>query len=270
MSLSIKVYQRTFQPHANKFIKAFIDGLKRHGMKAEWLHESNYKPSDLAVIWGVRFPHIIKGQKDCGGDYLVMERGYFRDRLKYCSLGYNGLNGNAEFLAENSPPDRWEKHGVEVKPWKTDGEYILLLGQVRGDQSVKHLDIRDWYREVVTEVKRQTDMPIYFRPHPQARQFDGIMQVEGYKTGTLEEAFEGAARAITFNSNSGVDAILNGVPLIAMDRGSMAWEVAQNEIEMEHVLFDRTQWLNDLAYKQWTLEEIARGKAWTHLKRKYD
>ena len=269
MSLKIRIYQRQFQPHANKPTQALMEGLKRHGVTSEWEHQTHYRPCDLAVIWGVRFPHIIQGQKDCGGDYLVIERGYFADRMTYCSLGFNGLNGYAEFLAENSPPDRWEKHGVEVKPWKVDGEYILLMGQVRGDQSVKDMDTRIWYEKAMSQIKAITDMPVYFRPHPQARQFEGLMDCAGYKTGTLEEAFEGAACAVTFNSNSGVDAVLNGVPVIAMDRGAMAWDMAQHEIILEHYLPDRTQWLYDLAYKQWTLEEISNGEAWAHLKRKY-
>lgn len=270
MSLDIRVYQRTFQPHANKFIKAFIDGLKRHRIKAQWLHESRYTPSDLAVIWGVRFPQIIEGQKKNNADYLVIERGYFRNRLRYCALGYNGLNGYAEFYVDNSPSDRWEKHGVQVKPWKEEGEYILLMGQIGGDQSVKHCNINKWYQEMISKIKEITDIPIYFRPHPNGRKKVDISGIAGIKDGELEEALEGALKVITFNSNSGVDAVINGVPVIAMDRGSMVWEVAQNEIRLENELFDREQWLNDLAYKQWTMKEMASGETWEYLRRKYD
>lgn len=269
MSLKINIYQRTFQPHANKFIKCFIDGLKRHGVKSEWLHESKYKQSDLAVIWGVRFPHIIKGQKECDGDFLVMERGYFRNRLRYCSLGFNGLNGYANFHSENSPGDRWSKHGVQVKPWKDTGDYILLMGQIGGDQSVKHCNILKWYQKVISEIKEITDIPIWFRPHPNGRKNYDLTGLAGYKLGKLEEDLERALKVVTFNSNSGVDAVINGVPVIAMDRGSMVYEVAQNDIRIENELFDRTQWLNDLAYKQWTMKEIAKGEAWEHLKRRY-
>ncbi|MFO7971577.1 MAG: hypothetical protein R6U40_07485 [Desulfobacterales bacterium] len=270
MSLNIKIYQRQFQPHAGKPATAFISGLKRHGLTAEWLHQTRYKPCDLAVIWGVRFPHIIQGQKECGGDYLVIERGYFRDRMAYCSLGFNGLNGRAEFLAKDMPPKRWFHHGVKIEKWKTGGDYILLMGQVEGDQSLNGKNIRHWYERVMTRVKELTDMPVYYRPHPQSRRFVGRLRCAGYKTDSLEESLSGAMCAITYNSNSGVDAVLNGVPVIAMDRGSMAWDVAQHEITMDMYLPDRMQWLFDLAYKQWTLEEIANGEAWDHLKRKYE
>lgn len=267
--MNVRVYQRNFQPHANKYIKAFIDGLKRHGEKGSWLNVANYEPSDLAVIWGVRHPHIIQGQRERGLDYLVMERGYFGDRMKCCSLGFNGLNGHAEFCAENSPADRWEKHGVEVKPWRTGGDYALVMGQVDGDQSVQGVDLPVWYCEVLQKLGEKTDAPIYFRPHPQARQRVGFSGFDGLKTWSLDEALGGAFVAVTYNSNSGVDAALAGIPVVAMNRGSMAWEVASREVDFGHTP-DRAQWLNDLAHKQWTIEEIAAGDAWAHLQRKYE
>jgi len=269
MSLDIRIYQRSFQPHASKRIQDFLNGLKRHGFKGSWANQAHYRPSDLAVIWGHRFPHIIKGQKEYGGDYLVMERGYFKDRMTYCSMGYNGLNGRAEFLAENSPPDRWEKHGTEVKSWKTDGKYILLMGQVSGDQSLQGINIRMWYQEVIEKIKGLTDMPVFFRPHPVARQQETGLDCDGYERGTLAESLQDAYLAITFNSNTGVDAVINGIPVIAMDKGSMAWNMAQHEITLEQSMPDRNQWLYDLGYKQWLPKEIANGDAWEHLKRKY-
>ena len=123
MSLDIRIYQRPFQPHAGKAIQALLDGFKRHGAKAEWMHQSHYKPSDLAVIWGVRFPNIIQGQKQHGGDYLVLERGYFRDRMNYFSLGYNGLNGKA---MEN----RWQvylAHGPGIRRSECPGDQYQQL-----------------------------------------------------------------------------------------------------------------------------------------------
>jgi len=268
--LDIKIYQRSFQPHAGERIQNFMTGLKRHGLKATWANQAHYSPSDLAVIWGVRFPHIIQGQKKCGGDYLVMERGYFRDRMKYCALGFNGLNGRAEFHAENSLPDRWQKHGMKIKPWKHDGKYILLMGQVSGDQSLREMIISTWYKKVITKVRSLTDMPIFFRPHPLARRHDLDLGCDRYERGEpVAESLQGAYLVITYNSNTGVDAVLNGIPVIAIDEGAMAWDLARHEITLERYMPDRTQWLYDLAYKQWLPEEIANGEAWEHLKKRY-
>jgi hypothetical protein len=214
--------------------------------------------------------HINEAQRNGGADFLVMERGYFGDRMTNTGMAYNGLNGRGEFMAKNMPSDRWEKHGVPVKPWKVGGEYMLLMGQVSGDQSLYGKDPRKWYLLAMSKIKSMTDVPVYFRPHPLSRQWDGLLQTCGYKTDTLEESFSGAMCVVTYNSNSGVDAVINGIPVIAMDPGSMAWDMAQHDITMEFYMPDRKQWLYDLAYKQWTLEEVESGEAWEHLKQKYE
>ncbi len=43
-------------------------------------------------------------------------------------------------------------------------------------------------------------------------------------------ALAGARAVITFNSNTGVEAVLAGKPTVAIDEGSMAWPVTAHEI----------------------------------------
>jgi len=81
----------------------------------------------------------------------------------------------------------------------------------------------------------------------------------------IEKDLEAARYAVTFNSNSGVDAALAGVPVVAMDEGSMAWQVAGHRIG-EIVFPDREKWAHDLAFAQWDVEEITSGEAWEHLR----
>ena len=268
-SLDIVCYARLAQRHALPWIYAFIEGLKRHGIQSKWDYTEHYKPCDLAVVWGLRNKKINEGQLDHSADYLVMERGYFGDRKKFTGIGYNGLNGRAFFFAKNMPSDRWEKHWVEVKPWQMEGEYFLLMGQVSGDQSLYGKDPRHWYEKTMNKIKAMTGIPVYFRPHPLTRQYDGLLQCDGLMTDSLEAAFSKAMCAITYNSNSGVDAVLNGVPVVAMDIGSMAWDMARHDVSMNFNRPKRKQWLYDLAYKQWTLEEVENGDAWEHLKQRY-
>jgi hypothetical protein len=72
---------------------------------------------------------------------------------------------------------------------------------------------------------------------------------------------------VTFNSNSGVEAALAGVPVFAFDEGSMVWEIANKTFDAidNPQRPDRTQWLADLSYAQWTPREMREGKAWRHL-----
>ena len=70
-----------------------------------------------------------------------------------------------------------------------------------------------------------------------------------------------------FNSNSGVEALLFGKAVFVADEGSMCWNVANRrivDIETPQYL-NRQQWANNLAYTQWTPDEMKQGLAWRHL-----
>jgi hypothetical protein len=73
---------------------------------------------------------------------------------------------------------------------------------------------------------------------------------------------------VTFNSNSGVEAVVDGVPTLSFDIGSMVYEVSGHLLDdiEEPKRFDRTQWLANLCYAQWNPEELRNGEAWDHLK----
>lgn len=267
MNLDIVIYGES---HADTWLLAFKQGLQRHGINARRVLQGSCPIADLVVFWGHRRHAIIEAQCQNGFDYLVMERGYFGDRMEtWTSCGFNGLNGRAQFHNENSPADRWLPHVKLMKPWRTTpGEYVLIMGQVAGDASIKDVDITNWYRYVYETAEATFDLPVCFRPHPLSRQdapFDDVHIV----TGELRKALGRAHVAITYNSNSGVDAALAGIPVIAFDRGSMAWEIAAHEVEPATIMPERSGWAQNLAYCQWTMDEIRSGIAWDHLRQRY-
>src|SRR5690606_8866320 len=119
-----------------------------------------------------------------------------------------------------------------------------------------------WYAEAVRQAQAAYGLPVKFRPHPRA-------VAKGYQqrpsnaepsTGSLAEALADAHVAVTWNSNSAVDAVLAGVPTVAVDAGSMAWDVAAHSIGTI-VRPDRSNWMVRLAWSQWSLDEIASGAA---------
>ena len=179
-------------------------------------------------------------------------------------MGYDGLNGRADFCNADAGSARWERHFASfMQPWKKDGEYALLMGQVRGDASIADINISDWYAKTAARLSEQ-GWTVMFRPHPNGR---AVAPDRAFTlVGSLEGALASAARVVTFNSTSGVDAVLAGVPTIAMDRGSMAWDVATHDVEEALVTPDRVPWAERLAYAQWNDDEISGGVAWEHLK----
>lgn len=252
--------------HAEPRLKAFAKGLEKHGLKPKWGGTDTPKNCDLAVMWSHNHGRVIEAQRDAGADYLVMECGYVGDRYEYNSLGFNGLNGRADFLNGDVPGDRWAAHADLMRPWRKGGDYIVIMGQVPGDAALAGMDVGRWVGGVAKTLRARYSLPVYFRPHPNAGQ-DGPSDV---LTGSLADCLERARLVVTFNSNAGVDAVLAGVTTVAMDQGSMAWNVALHEPLLASHHPDRTGWAHRLAYCQWTQAELADGTAWAHLSRNFD
>lgn len=249
--------------HQAVHAEAFRDGLKRHGVNAQMETINTVVECDLAVFWGHRRRDIIARQKAIGGRYLVMERGYLGDRFVWTSLGYDGLNGRAEFCVGDASPDRWEQHFAHLmQPWRRRDGYALVMGQVLGDASLEGANYPRWVAETVSDLKAR-GWSVMFRAHPKdTGQRHGCSTIAG----SLSDALDGAAFVVTWNSNSGVDAALAGVPVVTCDRGSMAWEVAAHDLGDAGITPDREAWAHRLAWKQWRIDEIRDGTAWEYLK----
>ena len=88
----------------------------------------------------------------------------------------------------------------------------------------------------------------------------------------LLQDFKDAKVVVGFNSNALTESVCEGVPTFSICPSSMAWECSNKNLSsIEHpITFDRTQWLSNLGYCQWTEEEIAKGDPWYHLKPLYE
>ncbi len=237
--------------------------------------KNGYSPCDIAVIFGVGkrqvpasydrgaivYEHRFRERKPI----IILERGFIQ-RDKYYGVALDGLNGLGCFGNANSKPDRWKKLKTKIKPWR-NGEYFLVCGQVPWDASVQHSNHTKWVQDTIKLVESLTDAPVYFRPHPDVK---GKVDYEvPERDTTWEQDLAGAKAVITFNSTSSAMAILEGIPIFAADPGCIAWGVATHEITKEALanppMLDREQWAYDLAYAQWTAEEMETGQPWRQL-----
>ena len=247
--------------------------------KVEVGHLTDYKPADVAVMYGtfkkavpISWPRgeILRKQKELGLKTVVLDSGYIKrgdGPEDYQSVGFDGLNGRADFKNPDMPADRWNELEAEMLPWKEGGEHILLCGQVPWDASVQNVNVLKWLRDAVDQIRRVTKRPIRYRPHPKAVQASPPIDGTDYSLKPLEEDLDDCWAVVTYNSNTGVDAVLLGRPVFAFDRGSMAFPVANREWSdlLNPARPDRKQWACNLAYTQWTPTEMKEGKPWQHL-----
>lgn len=269
--------------HHHKAINAFTYGLEKSSKVDIDYYDHNNLPTgkyDFAICWGVRAMERLKAYtktKNC----LVLENAYLNNiqspEKEWVSLGWNGLNGRADFCNTNSPPDRWKKHFDDGRLLEySDGEYILIPLQIQGDQSLDCI----WnsvlsYQYICETIRKHTDLPIMIKDHPtfpgSQPKVKGVKNVKYIDTNMpIEKAISKAKVVVTINSNAGVDAAVAGKPVVSMDRGSMVWDISAHDFKgINSPKFnDRTQWCNDIAYAQWHPTELESGEAWNHLKGK--
>ena len=130
----------------------------------------------------------------------------------------------------------------------------------------------NWFLNTYDEIRKYTQRPIIFRPHPRCQLPEierGLRHIHRQEpqhvNGTYDSfdmGFDNIYCTISYSSNPGVHSVIEGVPAFVSTH-SLAYDVA-NDIDFFHdienpLLPDRTQWLNDYAHTEYTIEEIAQG-----------
>lgn len=219
--------------------------------------------ADIAVIWSWKQPKVIADRLSSGGHLLVLERGFLPPRNDWVSMSWDGFNGRGVFPGAADDGARFEQlYGHLLKPWKReDNGLVLLAGQVPGDAALAGLDLTAWAQSVTDQLV-DMGLSVVYRPHPQKRTRCPKGAVLSYET--LQQDLERAGRVVVYNSTLAVEAALAGVPVVALDAGSVAWPMASHALDAPLVRPDRTQWCHDLAWRQWSLNELRNGSAWRH------
>jgi hypothetical protein len=242
-----------------------MQGMRKHGI--ETFIGSGYKPSsaDIAVLWSWKRPAIIKTMLATGRHLLIMERGFIQPRNQWVSLAVDGFNNRGRFAPAPDNGERWERlFAHHLRPWRKGGDYALLVGQVPGDTALNGADIVAWAQDQAARLIALGHKVVY-RPHPEKPTPcpDGAM----LSTGTLAEDLARAERVVAFSSTTAVEAVLAGIPTVVHDEGSVAWPMGSHDVAAPLARPDRTKWCHDLAWRQWSTEELKNGTAWAHVRR---
>jgi hypothetical protein len=239
----------------------------------------NVNDDGIDVIWSVLFHGRMTSNKaiwekniKSGKPTIVLEVGGIKRGTTW-KVGLNGINRDAYFGPTGMDGVRVRDLGLKLKPWRNDGEYILICGQ--HDKSLQWQNMprmSNWVMDIIDEIQKYTDRPIVFRPHPRCRlehierQYHNVYRQDPLQiSGTYDDfnlSFMKAHAVINWSSNPGVQSVIAGVPAF-VGCSSLAYDVG-NDIDFLHNIEeplrpDRTQWLNDYAWTEFTVEEIAAG-----------
>jgi hypothetical protein len=239
----------------------------------------NSDNADVDVIWSVLWNGRMANNKAIwdramaqSKPVVVLEVGGIKRGTTW-KVGLNGINRSGYFGDSNNNADRAASLGLSFKPWRTNGEYILIAGQ--HDKSLQWQGMprmSNWVINTITEIRKHSDRPILFRPHPRCplphieHEFKNVRRQDPrHVKGTYDDfdmSFSNIYATVSYSSNPGIHSVLEGVPAF-VGPASLAYDAA-NDIDFLHdinnpYMPDRTQWLNDYAWTEFTVEEIATG-----------
>ena len=197
---------------------------------------------------------------------IFLENGFIH-RGKYWQVGIDGICQFADFKNHNMPDDRLNRLGLAFPrlTWNPDG-HILMIGQVPGDAQLDGVDPVEWLNSIVEDSKSER---IIYRPHPAHPVVKGI-DVEISQNEDLADDLKGAKCVVTFNSNVGHLALLEGIPVVASDQAMYKDVALENMVLLtEKNVYSKNKkrraYFQDLAYAQWTIDELMQGLPIQHL-----
>jgi len=252
---------------------AFAHSVMAAGHTVLW----NTPGGDIDVIWSVLFNGRMAPNKNIwernisqSKPTIVLEVGGIKRGTTW-KVGLNGINRDAFFGDGGNDSNRARRLGLELKPWKEIGEYILICGQHDKSLQWKNMpSMSKWVMQTIETIQQYSKRPILFRPHPRCplpnieHEFKNVIRQEPRKTpGSYDDfdiQFDNIYATISWSSNPGIHSIINGVPAF-VGPSSLAYDVANTDLaKIENPnMPDRTQWLNDYAWTEFTVEEISAG-----------
>jgi len=267
-----------FEDPGVPYYPAMVEGIKANGDKCIEQNPYHWVPEgaiqfDVAIFTGAQPDDLerINYYRRKKTPIVLIELGHINRACsksvsledKYFQMSIEHLTWLPHFAC---PSDRREKLGIEkpAKKQKKDG-YILLLGQKPGDAQHDIDDMITWKKHQRAEIRKYTKRPILWRKHPA-----DLNVLEQPREATLEEDFDGAFCVVTHNSNAGIKALLEGIPVCSApscfyNRVSFPIEAIENPRAPSKRPWE--QLFNKICYAQWNIPEMRSGEAWGFMRK---
>ena len=277
----------------------FCQGVIASGDSAIAHQGLNVLDCDVALIQGFvhehgkSAPHLqlrknaIALQKKNQQRSLIVDSNLFlyadkSNLLHYLRYSFDGVFPTTGFYFDQDvDPDRWSQIsrdlGISLKPWRTQGNHILICLQRNGGWSMRGLDVIQWMNATILEIRKYSQRPIIVRSHPGDKKISGYLKIN-HKSVLLStkldlrEDLQNAWATVVYNSSPSVASIIEGIPAFLTDlqpQHSQSFTVANTDISKieDPLLVDRQAWIERLSMCHWKFDELKSGTAWKFFKR---
>jgi hypothetical protein len=265
----------------------------------QYTSADEYEDCDVAVIFGSAKPrekghHLVRSsvfsRSEC---FVVLETPLLARRTneanQYWRVGINGYLNDNTFWPEVDPGVT--RRSLFVDPWagwknSLDG-HILLALQLPGDASMRGRDVSTWAYDTIQKIRSYSNRPLRIRSHPLTSDrawtvyhslLAKLMVNDLHHNITLSDGalvpwskdFQDAYCTVSFTSGVSVDSVLQGIPVLPTDPGNFTWGFSSHLFtELDKLQMASAgiieQWLENLAWAQWSGNEMQQGLTWARL-----
>jgi hypothetical protein len=190
--------------------------------------------------------------------FYNLDTGYFGNakRKEILRVSVNNLQDQSKIV--DRPSDRLDRLRINIQNFDR-GATVVIVPPDRKIARTCGLGT-DWVEQTQAAIEKHTDRPVRIRHRPESRT-DRIV------SDSFEEFVKHDTHVVIgYSSNALVEAVLLGIPVIALGHSATTSLMRYEIKDIEHVpTVDqdlRYSWLKHLAYRQFTHSELADGTAW--------
>lgn len=274
---SVTVYQFGDHRRSRLLTNAMFTGIRTTGDRVRLVQARDYREpdADVAVFYGMRDQclKVFRDYQDQGLKVVYIDLGYWarHDGGRYAGyhkIVVNGRHPTAYFQRNRHPNDRALRLGMNAQRWRKDGQHIIVAGMSPKGAEVDGFKAEQWERATIADLKDLTKREIIYRPKPSWKDAKPIAGAQfSPREENVVDRFPLCHAVVTHHSNVAVDALVYGIPTFCWE-GVAAPMSLQDLAEIENPWRpeNRDQWIADIAYTQWNVLEMTRGKPWRQLK----
>lgn len=251
-----------YSPPGNIFAACLSAAIKSQKLKPinrdprGW--QGEIEECDLVFIKGARRMELVRAYEAAGVPVFIFDWGYIKrvntpqeHQKGHWQISHSRLNRFPDF---DVPADRLEKLAIEIsRKSHADNKRALLIGQMPKDAAVAGTCHATWLRNKAAELQAD-GFDVFYREHPRG----GVkMPRLPSADGDLIEEMRASRVVVTYNSNTGHDALRAGVPVLCDPVAPYA-ELSGLTLPS---LPKRRDYFQRLAYGQWRLDETSEAVA---------
>jgi hypothetical protein len=288
--MKVAIYLRVDAPSQQLIAQAVMEGCRRMGESAHVFSQwgSPEHDAECAVLFGIGgdAKQIYDAARKAGKRTVLLDKPYIRalkggstPRYHLVRVAVDGFQPLGYFQVEKRASDRWDRLCVDVLPYRKrksqaillDGasnKYVQWCGLGNGNGSGL-AQWAEWGQRIVDTIREYTNRTVIYRPRPSHNETPLVKHCVVSER-PLEQDFADCEVVVSHGGNIGFDAVIRGIPHFAIGE-SIARPLSQTDWAKVGEPFrpsddERRQWLHDLAYCQWNLDEFRDGSAWRYIR----